>query len=114
MEQLAQMTCTACQPGSPKVSDEELAQFRSQIPEWTVIERDGVKRLERVYTFKNFVDALAFTNKVGDLAEREEHHPALLLEWGRVGVSWWTHTIGGLHSNDLIMAAKTDQIYYQF
>jgi 4a-hydroxytetrahydrobiopterin dehydratase len=75
------------------------------------VERDGVKRLERVFKFRNFVEALGFTNKVGELAEAENHHPALLTEWGRVTVTWWTHAVKGLHRNDFIMAAKTDQAY---
>ena len=61
--------------------------------------------------FGNFVDALAFTNRVGQIAEEEDHHPALLTEWGKVTVSWWTHKIRGLHRNDLIMGAKTDELY---
>jgi 4a-hydroxytetrahydrobiopterin dehydratase len=74
------------------------------------VERDGVRRLERVFTFANFADALAFTNRVGALAEAAGHHPALLTEWGRVTVAWWTHKIGGLHRNDFIMARKTDAL----
>jgi 4a-hydroxytetrahydrobiopterin dehydratase len=76
-----------------------------------ILERDHVKKLERVFHFKNFVQALAFTNKIGELAESEGHHPAMLTEWGRVGVAWWTHKIGGLHKNDFVMAAKTDHIF---
>jgi len=64
-----------------------------------------------MFTIPNFVEALNFTNKVGALAESEGHHPALLTEWGKVTVTWWTHKIGGLHRNDFIMAAKTDQLY---
>jgi 4a-hydroxytetrahydrobiopterin dehydratase len=76
-----------------------------------VYEKDGIKRLERTFKFKNFVQALEFTNQVGGLAEEEGHHPALLTEWGRVTVTWWTHKIKGLHRNDFIMAAKTDKQY---
>jgi len=110
-EQLNHMKCEACKAGTPKVTDEEAAQYQKQIPDWVVIENDGVRRLERVFKFKNFVDALAFTNKVGAIAEEEGHHPAILTEWGRVGVAWWTHAIGGLHRNDFIMAAKTDAAF---
>lgn len=111
MEQLTQMICTACQGGDPTVIDAEIAEFQPQVPDWKVVEIDGIKRLDRVFTFKNFVDALAFTNKVGELAESAGHHPALLTEWGKVDVMWWTHAIKGLHQNDFIMAAKTDQVY---
>lgn len=114
MADLTQMKCEACQAGAPEVTDDEAAKFQKQIPEWVVLARDGVKRLERVYKFKDFAKALAFTNKVGALAESEGHHPAILTEWGSVGVAWWTHAINGLHRNDYIMAAKTDEIFKEF
>ena len=79
-----------------------------EVPGWRIVEREGIERLERVFAFPDFVKALAFTNRVGALAEEEGHHPALLTEWGRVTVTWWTHTIRGLHRNDFVMAAKTD------
>lgn len=68
------------------------------------------ERLERVFKFRNFVQALEFANKIGALAEEENHHPLLVVEWGRVTVNWWTHKIGGLHKNDFIMAAKADEL----
>ena len=83
----------------------------SAIPDWEDVMVDGEEQLRRVFTFKNFVEAQAFTNKVADLAEAENHHPAILLEWGRATVRWWTHKIGGLHKNDFIMAARTDELY---
>jgi 4a-hydroxytetrahydrobiopterin dehydratase len=88
-----------------------MAEFLPQVPDWQVVEREGIQRLERVFTFRNFAQALAFTNRVGELAEAEGHHPALLTEWGRVTVTWWTHKIHGLHRNDFIMAPKTDKLY---
>jgi 4a-hydroxytetrahydrobiopterin dehydratase len=111
MEALAQMKCVACRGGEPTVTDAEMAEFLPQVPEWKVVERNGIKRLERVFKFPDFVQALAFTNKVGQLAEAEGHHPAILTEWGKVTVTWWTHKIKGLHRNDFIMAAKTDRLY---
>jgi 4a-hydroxytetrahydrobiopterin dehydratase len=111
MNQLTQMKCIACRKGEPTVTDEEIAEFRPQVPDWNIIEVGGVKRLEKVFKFDNFVHALAFTKKIGELAEEEGHHPALLTEWGKVTVSWWTHKIGGLHRNDFIMAAKSDRAY---
>ena len=108
---LTKMKCVACRRGAPKVTEEEIAELKPQIPDWQIVERDSIPRLERVFKFKNFVAALAFTNKVGELAEEEDHHPALLTEWGRVTVTWWTHKIKGLHRNDFIAAAKTDQLY---
>lgn len=111
MEQLIQMRCVACRKGEPTVSAAEMAAYSPQVPAWHIVKVGGIDRLERVFTFSNFADALAFTNKVGALAESEGHHPALLTEWGKVTVAWWTHKIGGLHRNDFIMAAKTDQLY---
>ena len=111
MGELTEMKCTACRGGEPTLTDEEIAELRPQVPEWQVVERDGAKRLERTFEFRNFAEALAFTDKVGERAEVEGHHPALLTEWGRVTVTWWTHKIGGLHQNDFIMAAKTDELY---
>lgn len=107
---LQESTCTACRADAPQVADEEIAELKPQIPEWQIIERDGMRQLERVFRFKNFAQALEFTNKVGALAESEGHHPALLTQWGSVTVTWWTHKIRGLHRNDFIMAAKTDRL----
>ncbi len=108
---LAEMHCVACRRDAPRVTQEEIAQLKPEIPAWSLVERDGIPRLERIFTFKDFAAALDFTNRVGALAEREDHHPALLTEWGRVTVTWWTHKIRGLHRNDFIMAARTDRHY---
>ena len=106
-----QMECVTCHGGEPALTDEEIADLRSHVPEWKIVERDMVKQLERQFSYGNFVQALAFTQKVGDLAEAEGHHPAILTEWGKVTVTWWTHEIKGLHRNDFIMAVKTDLLY---
>jgi 4a-hydroxytetrahydrobiopterin dehydratase len=110
MGELRGMTCEACQRGAPVATPEEREEFLPQIPEWAIVEREGVERLERVFRFPDFAAALAFTNRVGEIAEAEGHHPALLTEWGRVTVTWWTHKIRGLHRNDFVMAAKTDAL----
>lgn len=111
MIDLHEMKCVACRAGEPTVTGQEIAALLPQIPEWQVKEVDGVKRLERVFKFKNFVQALEFTNKVGAIAEEEDHHPMIITEYGRVTIDWWTHKIKGLHKNDFIMAAKTDEKY---
>ncbi|MFQ5970631.1 MAG: 4a-hydroxytetrahydrobiopterin dehydratase [Nitrososphaerales archaeon] len=110
MDTLKQMKCVACRRDEPTVTDAEIAELRKQVPAWQIAEHTGIKQLERVFKFDNFAQALAFTNKVGELAEAEGHHPALLTEWSKVTVKWWTHKIKGLHRNDFIMAAKTDQL----
>lgn len=110
MEPLSQQKCVACRKGEPTVTSADIAELHPQIPHWQIVDVDEIQRLERIFKFDNFVAALAFTNRVGELAESENHHPALLTEWGRVTVTWWTHKIRGLHRNDFIMAAKTDQL----
>jgi 4a-hydroxytetrahydrobiopterin dehydratase len=110
MSSLTQVKCVACNRDAPKVTDDEVAELHPQIPDWEIVEVDGVERLERVFAFDDFRQALDFTREVGELAEEEGHHPALLTEWGRTTVTWWTHKIKGLHRNDFIMAAKTDRL----
>ena len=111
MEKLTQMKCVACSKDVPTVTDAEIAQFQPQVAEWEILELDGIRRLQRIFSFDDFAQALEFTNEVGVLAEEEGHHPALLTEWGRTTVTWWTHKIRGLHRNDFVMAAKTDVLY---
>jgi 4a-hydroxytetrahydrobiopterin dehydratase len=111
MTDLSQQKCVACRGGDPALTETEIAELQPQIPEWQVKEVDGMKRLEKVFKFKNFVQALEFTNKIGTIAEQENHHPLIITEWGRVTINWWTHVIKGLHKNDFIMAAKTDELY---
>ncbi len=111
MTDLSHGNCVPCSAGAPPATAAETAQWLQQLPDWQLVTRDEIPRLTRKYKFKNFRSALAFTNRIGEIAEAEGHHPAILTEWGRVTVSWWTHKIGGLHRNDFIMAAKTDQLY---
>lgn len=108
---LEELKCEACNADAPQVSDAELKELVREIPEWSPVVRDGVMQLERAFKFKNFKQAIAFTNKVGELAEEEQHHPTLTTEWGKVTVTWWTHAINGLHKNDFIMAARTDSAF---
>ncbi|MCK5478081.1 MAG: 4a-hydroxytetrahydrobiopterin dehydratase [Methylococcales bacterium] len=110
MDQLTGKTCVACRVGAPLATEEEINEFMQQLPNWVIVEVDNVKQLKRVFTFNNFVDAVAFTQKIAALSEDENHHPAILTEWGKVTVFWWSHKIKGLHVNDFIMAAKTDQL----
>jgi 4a-hydroxytetrahydrobiopterin dehydratase len=110
MTNLSQLKCVACRGGDPTLTDDEIAVLHPQVPEWQVVDVDGIKRLQRVFKLKNFVQALDFANKVGEIAEEEDHHPMLIVEWGRLTVQWWTHVVKGLHKNDFIMAAKTDEL----
>jgi 4a-hydroxytetrahydrobiopterin dehydratase len=108
---LAGEKCVACRRDAPTVTKAELEELRPQVPDWGLVTIEAVPRLTRVFEFDDFAQALDFANRVGTVAEEEGHHPALLTEWGRVTVSWWTHKIRGLHRNDFVMAAKTDGLY---
>lgn len=110
MSELAAGKCIPCRKGDPALSDAEVAELHMQIPEWELVEVDGIKRLQRVFKFKNYVETVAFANEIAMTAEREDHHPLIVLEWGRVTVQWWTHVVKGLHQNDFVMAAKTDEM----
>lgn len=91
----------------------EIEQLLPSIPEWHLQNKNDIYQLMRVFTFSNFIKALDFTNKVGELAEQENHHPAILTEWGRTTVTWWSHDIEGLQQKDFDLAKKTDQIFTQ-
>jgi 4a-hydroxytetrahydrobiopterin dehydratase len=110
MAALTAERCVACRKDAPRATEAEIAQLLPQIPEWRLVERDGVMRLERVFRLVDFRQALAFVQALGELAESEGHHPVLVLDYNRVTVTWWTHKIHGLHRNDFIMAAKTDEL----
>lgn len=111
MDDLASMSCSAPKIGGQPLNKTEMQNYLPQLPDWEVIEVDGIYRLTRQYKFSNFVKALEFTNLVGELAEKEDHHPTITTSWGSVSVTWWTHAVSGLHLNDFISAAKTDQIF---
>ena len=109
MTKLGQERCVACRRDSPLVTDDEIAELRPVVSQWSLIEDGAVKKLRRQFRFSNFQRALDFSMTIGRLAEEEGHHPRLVTEWGGVTIDWWTHKIRGLHRNDFIMAAKTDQ-----
>jgi 4a-hydroxytetrahydrobiopterin dehydratase len=114
MSELINETCEACRFDAPRVRPEEREELGRQVPDWETVEIDQVERLRRVFKLKDYAQALAFTNRVAEMAEAENHHPLIVLEWGKVTVEWWTHKILGLHRNDFIAAAKTDRIRSEF
>ena len=107
MSSLASKACVPCRGGIPPMNHEEIQKYLSQVPGWGV-EKDH--HLLRTYSFPDFVSALAFVNKVGNLAEAEGHHPDIYLSWGMVRVQIWTHKIDGLTESDFILAAKINQL----
>ncbi len=110
MTTLSQSSCEACRVGAPSVSTSEAQKLLLQISDWSLIEVGGIKQLQRQYKFSNFIKAMAFANQVAEVAEQQDHHPAILVEWGKATVTWWSHSINGLHRNDFVMAAKTDDL----
>ena len=110
MSTLSAERCVACRRDSPQVTVAEVAELRREVSDWQLLERDGIARLERVFHVPSFADALAFTNRVGEIAEKENHHPDVFLSWGKVRLNISTHSIGGLSANDFILAAKADAV----
>ena len=111
MNELINKKCEACRIDAPKVTDEEIPSLMSQIPLWDIIEENNIRKLTCLFKFSDYEQSLVFTNKVATLADEEDHHPQITLEWGKVKVVWWSHKIQGLHQNDFICAAKTDRLY---
>ena len=107
---LAAENCVSLQGGESGLTNSEIQELLPQVPQWGIKEVDGEKMLEKVFPFKNFAEAMEFTNEIGRIAEEQDHDPRIITEWGKVTVAWWTHKIGGLHKNDFVMAAKTDRL----
>ena len=105
---LSDQTCVPCKGGVPPLNAAEIAPLLVQRDGWEV-EHD--KRLHRTYAVKNFAQALALANRIGEIAEEQAHHPDLHVAWGRVGVEVWTHKIDGLTESDFVFAAKCDRAY---
>jgi len=110
MTKLAAGKCVPCRGGELPLTETEIAGLLPLVPQWQLVTRDGVSRLERVFKLKNYAQTLELTNKIAAIAEEQDHHPLIVLEWGKVTVQWWTHVVKGLHQNDFIMAAKTDEL----
>jgi 4a-hydroxytetrahydrobiopterin dehydratase len=110
MIKLSEVSCEACKADAEKLSEQDISEQITQLPEWAVVEEDSIKKLKKAFKFKNFVEALQFTNKVGGLAEEHGHHPDILTEWGKVTVTWWSHKIKGLHQLDFVLALKTNDL----
>ena len=102
--------CEACNVNAPKVTDDELAMLIREIPDWVPIVEENIMKLAREFNFKNYKQAWDFANKISALAEQEFHHPTIVLEWGKVTVTLWSHKAKGLHKNDFICAAKSDAL----
>lgn len=106
---LNQESCTPCRGGIPPLTESEAEALLVQVPAWELI--DNASKIQRKFTFNNFLDALAFTNLVGEICETENHHPDMTIGWGYCNVIFYSHKIKGLHNNDFVMAAKSSNLY---
>jgi len=111
MNELAQLHCSPIKADTPRLDEGEVSQLIAKLPGWRIIDQEGELRLVKTFKFKGFTEAILFTDQVAQAANEEDHHPTILTEWGKVTVTWWTHSIKGLHLNDFIMAAKTEGLY---
>lgn len=111
MEPLSEEQCIPCRRGDASLDPDNVAELLAELPEWEIYEHREIHRLRRKFRFPDFTSALEFTWKVGAAADAANHHPRLTTEWGAVTVEWWTHAIRGLHRNDFIMAARTDDLF---
>jgi len=108
MNTLAEKECVPCKGGVPPLKGKDLTTLAQQLDNgWQVVNEH---HLEKEYKFKDFREALAFTNKVGELAESQNHHPDIYLAWGKVKLTIWTHKINGLTESDFVFAAKADKL----
>jgi 4a-hydroxytetrahydrobiopterin dehydratase len=107
-EDLAHQTCVPCRGGVPPLKGTELRQILQQVPQWKAANEHHITR---AFAFPDFKQALAFVNRVGEVAEQQGHHPDILLTWGKAEITLWTHKIDGLTRSDFIMAAKIDQLH---
>lgn len=107
MSDLSAKTCVPCRGGVPSLTCDQRAPLISQLSHWQVVDDH---HLSKVYTFPDFITALALVNKIGVLAEAQGHHPDIHLAWGKVAVEIWTHKIDGLTESDFILAAKIDEL----
>jgi|SRR5262245_33048146 len=108
MTSLADRTCVPCRGGVPPLGVAQIAPLLAQLEAWSVAD---AHHLEKTYRVKNFTRALELVNRIGAVAEEQNHHPDLFLAWGRVGVKIWTHKIDGLTESDFVFAAKCDRAF---
>jgi len=111
---LNEKTCVPCQSGAPKLTDEQIIERLKEVSSWRVISEEEELKLFKKFDFVDFEETMYFVNKVAALAEKNGHHPVMLVEFRSLEIWWWTHKISGLHENDFIMAAKTDEILNTF
>lgn len=107
---LRQLQCKPCKGDAAPVDSADYKALLAQLPGWQIEDRNGVSILTKVHDFKRYSQCLEFVQRIGELAESHDHHPEMVISWGKVQVTWWTHTINGLHLNDFILASETEAI----
>jgi 4a-hydroxytetrahydrobiopterin dehydratase len=110
LSDLTDKKCEACTIDAPLVNSVDYPELLKDLEDWS-IEEESINKLVKTYNFAHYADSVSFTNKIADLAETEDHHPKIVLQWGSVKLEWWSHKIKGLHLNDFICAAKSDKIF---
>ena len=110
MAELQSQSCEACKIDAPRLTDTQITNLISEINDWDLIQ-EPVKQIKKIFSFPDYQSGVNFLNAVATMADQEDHHPELVLEWGKVTVIWWSHKIKGLHKNDFICASKTDNLY---
>ena len=113
MTELLKKTCSACEIGAPLVPHDQQTELLTDLDGW-IIDNSDISKLTKEFKLNNYEQSIVFTNLIADLAELQDHHPKITLEWGSVSLEWWSHKIGGLHMNDFICAAKSDEIFDTF
>lgn len=109
---ISSQQCVPCRKDSPPLSSADIQSLHADYtPDWNVVQVDGIPHLKRAFEFKDFAQAMQFSQKIGEIADQQDHHPRIVTEWGKTTVEWWTHAINGLHQNDFIMAIKVDEIW---
>lgn len=111
MQELIDQKCVPVDDSTPALEESDIRELMARVPDWERVTEDGEQHIRRTFEFQDFANALAFVNHVGEEAEEDDHHPRMVLEWGKVTVDWWTHKVNGLHSNDFIMAVRVDDLY---
>lgn len=110
MNKLADENIVLSKKGDAGISSGDAASLLARLPGWAMVDDDGIEKLVKEYSSKDYPLLLTLAGKIGAIAEQANHHPVIVIEWGKVTVSWWTHTIKGLHRNDFIMAARCDRV----
>ncbi len=110
MTDLKHQVCVPCETGGTPMNQQQIEIYHEQVRSWKVIDTESVAKLSKEFQFENFIQAIKFADRVAELAQENGHHPKLSIEWGKVTVIWWTHAVKGLHRNDFVMAAKTDEV----